>query len=205
MGMVTDDSELRLEGVSVSAQISDIDSARVVRTTLTDDGVDDDGNFNEEYKGQYQLLLSPDTSFNIVVFSGAKVGGQMYSPACEGVVAPIDHGVVKNFSLEKSDFGSVSGKVMVTTNSDDINPDDPPAVYVSFYASLSCGYVEITTLPVFPDTDGNLEYLVDLPLGTYDVVASAEGFIPDTGQAALDTSGDTAAMVDLFIIEQPGI
>ena len=39
MGMVTDNSAARLEGVSVSAQISDIDSARVVRTTLTDDGV----------------------------------------------------------------------------------------------------------------------------------------------------------------------
>ena len=55
-----------------------------------------------------------------------------------------------------------------------------------------------------PDTDGNLEYTVDLPQGNYDVVASAEGFIPNTGQAALNPSGDTAT-VDLYIIEQPGI
>ena len=204
MGMVTDNSAARLEGVSVSAQISDIDSARVVRTTLTDDGVDDDnGIFNAVDKGKYKLLLSPDTSFNIVVFSEAKVGDQMYSPACEGVVVPVDHDVVKNLSLEKSDFGSVSGTVMVTTNNE-IDPENPPAVYVSFYADLSCGYVEIKTLPVSPDTEGNLEYIVDLPLGNYDVVASAEGFIPDTGQAALNTSGDTAT-VDLNIIEQPGI
>ena len=141
-GIVTDDltPETPIIGALVSAQVSDEHSARVVRSTLTDDGGTD---INLE--GKYQLLLSPDTSFNIVVFSEAKVGGEMYSPACEGVVAPVDHDVIKNLSLEKSDFGSVSGTVMVTTNNE-IDPENPPAVYVSFYADLSCGYVEITTL-----------------------------------------------------------
>ena len=203
MGMVTDDSDPAkpLVGVSVSAQISDIDSARVVRTTLTDDGVDGDDNIIEEDKGKYQLILSPDTSFNIVAFSGAKVVDQMYIPACTKAEVPVNDYV--DLILEKSDFGNVSGIVTVTTNSGDIDPDDPPAVFVSFYANMSCGYVEITTLPVSPDTDGNLEYSVDLPLGNYDVVASAEGYIPDTGQADLAVKAATTT-VNLNITEQPG-
>ncbi len=212
MGMVTDDFDpaIPIEGASVSAQISDLDSARVVRTTLTDDGVDDDDNnnniVNEEDKGKYQLILSPDTPFNIVVFSEAKVGDQMYSPACAEVEIPVNDDVVQDFTLMKSDFGSVYGTVTVITNSGKIDPNDPPAVYVSFYANLSCGYVEITTLPGYPDTDGNLEFSVDLPVlkvGSFDVVASAEGFIPDTGQAALNGK-DEEMEVYLTITEQPG-
>ena len=102
-GIVTDDLTLEtpIIGALVSAQVSDEHSARVVRSTLTDDGGTD---INLE--GKYQLLLSPDTSFNIVVFSEAKVGGEMYSPACEGVVAPVDHDVIKNLSLDRT-----SGKI----------------------------------------------------------------------------------------------
>lgn len=194
IGTVTDDSDPvePIEGASVSAQISDQDSARVVRSTLTD--VD----------GGFQLILSPDTSFNIVAYSGAKVGDQMYSPACAEIEVPFGEDVVldQGFRLEKIDFGTVSGTVTVTTNNG-VDLDHPPVVYVSFYALLSCGYVEITTLPVYPDADGNLEYSVDLPLDDYDAVASAEGFIPNTGQAALDTFSESA-IVDLNITEQPG-
>ena len=94
--------------------------------------------------------------------------------------------------------------VTINSNSGDVDPDDPPVFYITLFANLDgCGYVEITTLPVYPDTEGDLEYTVDLPLGNYDVVASAEGYIPDTGHAALDSPLDTAT-VDLTITEQPG-
>ena len=104
-----------------------------------------------------------------------------------------------------SNFGNISGTVTVTANDGVIDPDDPPAVYISFYTSITgCGYVEVATHPVYPDIEGALSFSVDLPLGSYDVVASAENFIPDTGQVALITSGDTA-LVDLNIIEESGI
>lgn len=56
---------------------------------------------------------------------------------------------------------------------------------------------------MYPDNVGILEYSIDLPYGNYDVVATAEGYIPNTGQAALDSSSDTET-ADLNIIEQPG-
>ena len=206
MGMVTDNSAARLEGVSVSAQISDIDSARVVRTTLTDGGI-----FNEEDKGKYQLLLSPSTAFNIVAFSEAKVlvgdptEEKMYSPACAEVNVPIDENIQQDFALSFSKFGNISGTVTVTANGGVIDPEDPPAVYITFYTIISeCGYVEVATHPVYPNTEGVLTFSVDLPFGSYDVVASAEDFIPDTGPAVLDLS-DKDETVDLNITEQPGI
>ena len=206
-GIVTDDltPETPIIGALVSAQVSDEHSARVVRSTLTDDGGTD---INLE--GRYQLLLSPDTSFNIVAFSEAKVlvgdppVEKMYSPACAEVNVPIDADIQQDFRLSLSDFGNISGTVTVTTNDGVIDPDDPPAVYITFYAIISeCGYVEVATHPVYPDTGGALTFSVDLPFGSYDVVASAEDFIPDTGQAVLDLSDNTATVV-LEIIEQPG-
>ena len=213
-GIVTDDlsPETPIIGALVNAQVSDDHSARVVRSTLTDDGGTD---INLE--GNYQLLLSPNTSFNIVAFSEAKVlvdvddsdadVEMMYSPACVEVDVPIDEDIQQNLKLSLSNFGNISGTVTVTANDVVIDPDDPPVVYISFFTNITeCGYVEVATHPVYPDTEGKLSYLVDysvdLPLGSYDVVASAEGFIPDTGHAALDTSGDTA--VHLNIMEQPG-
>lgn len=212
MGQVTDKSNpaVPLGGVSVSAQISDNNSARVVRTTLTDDGVDEDLETTAvEVMGMYELMLSPETSFNIVAFTVAKVSvgtdpvvEKMYSPACEKVLAPIDQIVERDFDLSPVDFGTVSGTVTVDSNGP-ISSDEPPAVYVTFYASLSCGYVEITALPLSPDTDGILEFSVDLPLGSYDVVASSEGYIPNTMPVAFNSANETAT-VNLNITEQPG-
>ena len=64
--------------------------------------------------------------------------------------------------------------------------------------------VEVVTHPVYPDSGRALTFSVDLPFGSYDVVASAEDFIPDTGPAVLDLS-DKDETVDLNITEQPGI
>jgi len=207
-GIVTDDltPETPIIGALVNAQVSDDHSARVVRSTLTDDGGTD---INLE--GKYQLLLSPDTSFNIVGFSEAKVlvgdptVEKMYSPACAEVNVPIDEDIQQDFTLSLNDFGNISGTVTVTANDGVIDPDDPPAVYITFYTIISgCGYIEVATHPVYPDTDGALTFSVDLPFGDYDVVASAEDFIPDTSQVTLNTSSDTAT-AELNIIEQPDI
>ena len=108
-GIVTDDltPETPISGALVSAQVSDQDSAKVIRSTLTDDGGTD---INLE--GNYQLLLSPNTSFNIVAFSEAKVlvdvGGSeaemMYSPACAVVDVPIDENIQQDLKLLFSDL-----------------------------------------------------------------------------------------------------
>ncbi len=49
-----------------------------------------------------------------------------------------------------------------------------------------------------PDPDiGFYEYTVDLPVGTYDVVASSEGFDPDTATGVALTSGALVNDIDL--------
>jgi hypothetical protein len=53
--------------------------------------------------------------------------------------------------------------------------------------------VQITSLPLSPDTETQtLHFSVDLPLGTYDVVASSDGLTPDTAPSLkLSAPGDT--------------
>ena len=186
-GKVTDgETALPIEGALVSAQISEGLSASVVRSTLTSDVADE--------VGQYRLLLSPGQTYNIVVYSDKKVDDsgtqKLYPPACAEITVPLEEDLPKDFTLVKSDFGTISGDVSV---SGVIDPEDPPIVYISFYTTLECGdndYIEVTSLSVSPDADSGIyTYTVDLPVGEYDVVASSEGFDPDTETAVEVTSG----------------
>jgi hypothetical protein len=186
-GEVTDDiTESSITGALVSAQISDGFSASVVRSTLTSDVVGEEG--------QYSLLLSPGQTYNMVTYSDKKVdaGQKLYLPVCKEITVPLDEDLEQNFTLVKSDFGTISGDVFV---SGVIDPDDPPIVYISFYTTLECGdndYIEVTSLTVSPDPDSGIySYTVDLPVGEYDVVASSEGFDPDTVTAVELTSADS--------------
>ena len=187
-GKVTDNTDpaILITGVLVSAQISEGLSASVVRSTLTSD--------EENQIGQYMLLLSPGQMYNIVVYSDTKVDDlgtqKLYLPACAGITVPMDGELKQDFTLKKSEFGTITGDVSV---SGFIDPEDPPVVYISFYTTLECGdndYIEVTSLSVSPDPDSGIyTYTVDLPVGTYDVVASSEGFDPDTATGVVLTSG----------------
>lgn len=185
-GKVTEDNTdpaIPITGALVSAQISEGISASVVRSTLTSDVAGEEG--------QYSILLSPDQTYNIVVYSDKKVGTpgeeKLYSPSCEAITVPLDEDLEQNFTLVKSDFGTIFGDVSV---SGVIDPEDPPVVYISFYQMLDCGYIEVTSLLVSPDPDSGIyPYTVDLPAGDYDVVASSEGFDPETAAAVELTSG----------------
>jgi hypothetical protein len=92
--------------------------------------------------------------------------------------------IKQNFALEQSDYNTVSGDVYV---SGIIDPNDPPVVSISFFSFLNCDpldqYVEVTSLSMSPNPDTNsFSFSVDLPYGEYDVVASSQGFDPDTVQ-----------------------
>jgi hypothetical protein len=172
------DPFLSIAGALVSAQISDGQSASVVRSTLTSTETGEEG--------QYSILLSPNKTYNIVVYSADKVGPQgsekLYSPVCKEITIPENNDIEQNFTLDQSDYNTISGTVKVNGV---IDPDDPPVVYVSFFTYLDCDpleqYVEITSLSMSPDPeDGSFSFSVDLPYGEYDVVASSSGFNPDT-------------------------
>ncbi len=162
-----------VQGALVSAQVSDGLSARVERATLTSDDVG--------YEGAYRLLLSQGQDYSIVVFSDRKVGApgaeEMYGPACTNITVPGADTRI-DFTLTPTGFGTISGDVFVDNA---VDPDNPPVVYVNIYAALACGYVEVVSLPMSPDPDTQtFAFSVDLPTGTYDVVAASEGFDPDT-------------------------
>ena len=186
-GVVTDSgTELPVTGALVSAQLSEGLSASVVRSTLTSDDAGEEGRFS--------LLLSPGQEYQIVAYADQKVVGSdgseaMYAPACGWITVP-DHGPARVYvSLVQTGFGTISGDVSLNGA---IDPDNPPVVNIQFYRMLDCGYVEITSLPMSPDTESQtLAFSVDLPLGTYDVVASSDGLTPGTAPSVeLSASGD---------------
>jgi hypothetical protein len=165
----------------VSAQDSEGLSATVVRATLTSDDTGE--------KGQYSLTLSPGQQYNVVAYTDQKVGAagaeQMYAPACTNITMPDTGDSKLDFPLTKTGFGTISGTVYVTGN---IDPDNPPTLYVHFYQNLGCGYAEIKNLPMSPDPNTQtFGYSADLPLGTYDVVVTGDGFVPKT-QRSLELS-----------------
>ena len=179
---------LPITGALVSAQISDGRSASVVRSTLT--------SAENDQVGQYSILLSPGQTYNIVVYSDDKVGAEgsekLYSPVCKEIIIPVDENIEENFALEQSDYNTISGDVYV---SGIIDPNDPPVVYISFFSWLNCDpldqYVEVTSLSMSPNPDTNsFSFSVDLPYGEYDVVASSQGFDPDTVQDQVLEDGD---------------
>ena len=195
-GQVTDAGDGVIEGALVSAQISDGFSATTVRSTLTDE----DGN--------YSMLLSPLQTYNIVAYpeppEPLEDGDLIYLPACEEILAPIEEDIVElTFPLEQGDFGTISGDITVDTEIDD---DNPPVVSISFFKMLDCGYVEIASLPMSPDEGTNtFSFSANLPFGDYDVVASSDGFVAQTGTASI-SEGETSANVDpnpLVIEEYP--
>jgi hypothetical protein len=143
------------------------------------------------------LVLSRGQEYNIVAYSDQKVvtsdSEQMYSPACINITVPNNGNAIIDFDLIKTGFGTISGDVSVSS---DIDPDNPPVVYVNFFRMLGCGYVEIISLPMSPDPDTQtFNFSADLPLGTYDVVAASDGFVPDT-ESSLDllSPGDTVVI-----------
>lgn len=192
-GSVTDDDTgAPITGALTSAQISDGFSASVVRSTLTSDVVGEEG--------QYNLLLSPGQTYNMVAYSDKKIDAEtkLYLPVCNEITVPLDEDLEQNFTLVKSDFGTIFGNV---TFSGDIDLEDPPIIYISFYTTLECGdndYIEVTSLSVSPDIDSGIyAYTVDLPVGEYDVVASSEGFDPDTKSAAVTSGGSVEIDLEL--------
>lgn len=190
-GTVTDDLEsvAFISGARVSAQISDGLSATVVRSTLTEDT----GASNGLDEGEYILsLLSPDQIYNIVAYSTGKspqcIAFRYDDPDIQFPDLPLD------FSLsEPAGSVTISGSVSV----DGVTENFP--LVITVYTELDCthpdgeGYVELTQASNITYEGGDVfYYTIELPNYdsgvTYYVVASAEGYIPDTGIAdALST------------------
>jgi hypothetical protein len=184
-GTVSDEAtNLPIAGALVSAQDSEGLFPTVVRATLTSS--------ESGENGQYSLSLPPGQQYNVVAYTDQKVGAdgsqQMYAPACSNITVPDTGESNLDFALKKTGFGTISGTVTVNGS---IDPDNPPTLYVHFYRTLGCGYVEIKNLPISPDPNTQtFSYSADLPFGTYDVVVTGDGFNPETqSQLHLSSQG----------------
>ncbi|MGV7223206.1 MAG: DUF4382 domain-containing protein [Nitrospinales bacterium] len=193
-GTVSDaDTKAFITHASVSAQITDGQSVSIARSTVTSNETGEEG--------QYSLFLSPDQTYHVVVYSDEEVVDgleqKLYTPTCQLVTEP-KQVLEQKFSLAKSSIGTISGDVTV---SGDIDANDPPVVHISFFSllPLPCdAYVEVTNLVMSPDADGNFSYSINLPYGIYDVVASSQGYIPDTApDVTLNSSHTSVVDVDL--------
>lgn len=151
-GTVTDNSG-NLQGAMVSAQIyngtaSDEKDWVTVQASTTTDA-----------NGEYALFLSPGT-YNLVAFA------EGYVPACIEKEILADTVQTIPFSLSPAaGTGTIEGRVT-------INGDETQHATLSFRQVATCNgattAIEVTTRNIANDAD----YSVDLPAGTYDVVAS---------------------------------
>jgi hypothetical protein len=154
-GTVTDGDGLGLTGVLVSAQVynSDDDNVIVQASTITNEN------------GDYVLFLEPYV-YNLVAY------GVGYASQCSYIEAePNSEYDEENFVLTSASVETLSGTVSVDSSLED------PYVSVSVRQSIECDQIIPIIIEVvsFNIADGE-DYSVDLPEGSYKIVAETEGY-----------------------------
>ncbi len=178
-GIVTDDADPAndLEGGMVTAQIyndsapDEKDEVVVHSSTYTDEG------------GHYKMYLEPG-DYYIVAYKGKEDEDGPYGPGCATIPAESNTSHTQDFAL---------GAAVSTINIDGtvtINDSDPyQHVTISFRKEGVCGGDEWVELASFNVAHGGT-YSVDLPAGTYRVVASTEGRATQGFDVDTDTTLD---------------
>ena len=164
-GTVTNVDGLALEGVLVSAQVYD-DDVIVQASTITNEN------------GDYVLFVEPYV-YNLVAY------GEGYAPQCSYIeVIPDSVYAGENFALTPaSSAGILEGHVTVDTELED------PYVSISIRQWIQCDQVtdiiiEVISFNIADDED----YSVDLPVGSYEIVAETEGYKPQVYTVVISES-----------------
>ena len=156
--VVEEGTEVPLPNTRVSAHAAD--SAVTLAATLSSA---EDVNTVEEEAGHYALFLSPG-DYQLVAFR-PPMDEQGYAAACRQVSLAADQRLAgQNFFLEPVDFNTLSGTVTVAA------PVEGQHVALSIQqeAPAPCsGMVELATVQIEEGL-----YSIDLPVGTYQLVAS---------------------------------
>jgi len=154
---VVDDTTQPIQGALVSAQIHDPDALDakdeviVESTTMT------------SAEGYYKLYL-PRDMYNIVATMDD------YLPGCREVDAQYFEEYIANFSLEAA---AESFTISITVSG--LDTDEDTALLSIRQLDVDCGGLEHVTIEVASQNVANGDYSFTLPLGAYDVVASAVG------------------------------
>lgn len=167
-GIVSDESEVPLKGVSISAQIYDPDADdlknRVIgqasTITVCEDDCDDDV---DDSDGSYFMYLWPGT-YNIVLYKDG------YAIACKKIEVESGSSYAENFTLQTTDTGKVEGDVSI----EDAVTDQ--AAILSFRQNALCddSSTEEPIEAISQSIAAGGSYSMNLPTGTYNLVASTE-------------------------------
>jgi hypothetical protein len=173
-GTVTDSDGLKLEGVLVSAQVYD-DEVIVQASTITNEN------------GEYVLFVEPYV-YNLVAY------GEGYAPQCSYIEAdPNSEYAEENFVLTPTSVGTLSGSVSVDTLLEE------PYVSISVQQFVQCDQVNNIKIEVISfNIAAGAEYSVNLPVGTYEIVAKTEGYVTQSYEEVKIDEGDTITRDIIF-------
>lgn len=186
-GIVTDDTidENPIEGAMVSAQIfsggdteTKDDDALIIKTaTITDSN------------GEYKLFVEPGT-YNLVVYAEAKTPDFNKISTTPGEV--LEGATAEDFMLGDSDTGTVSGNIIIS------GAGDEQHATLSFRQEADCTLcaeyekIEIKAINVA----NNSSYDTGLPVGTYSLTASSDGYLTQNpNDFDITDGGDTTVDV----------
>jgi hypothetical protein len=168
-GTITDQSPKALSGVTVSAQTynasaaTEVEKVTTVASTLTDEN------------GNYLMYLTPGTYTIVVVADG-------FSTSTKKITVAYDTDYTENFTLAPTDMAIISIELTLPSSGDtatiefrQISPSD---------ATQQIAVKEVN----YSDTGS---YTVNLPVGTYNVVATCAGNILTASDVA---DGDTVTI-----------
>jgi hypothetical protein len=176
-GRVSGPGGAAISGAIVSAQVYTHNAATADQVTVQASTVTD-------MNGDYQLFVR-DGSYNLVVYAAN------YAPASKKVT--IGPGTVntENFpNMSGSGMGTITGSVTISTSGDE------QYATLSFRTTLISGdKIEIYSINI-RDTNS---YSVDLPAGTYTVVATTYGSANTFTQSVTVTENTTTSGVDIVL------
>jgi len=155
-GIISGGDRSAVQNATVSAQIYDPDAE-------TEDQIISQSQAVSEEDGYYFMYLWPGT-YKIVVYKDG------YLPACRSVEVESKTFYGENFTIEAAETGTVSGAVVIEDALED------QTAVLSFRTNAECD--NSTEGPIEVISEGvanNITYSVNLPPGTYSIVASTEG------------------------------
>jgi hypothetical protein len=168
-GTVNDESAIAVSGVTVSAQIYDasaateVEKVKTVTSTLTDEN------------GNYLMYLTPGTYTIVVVADG-------FVTSSKQITIAYDTDYTEDFTLAPTDMGIITIELTLPSSGD-------TATIEFRQTSPSDATQQIAVKEVNYSDTGS--YTVNLPVGTYNVVATCAGNILTVNDVA---DGDTVTI-----------
>ena len=174
-GNITDEESAGLEGIMVSVQMYD---------SVNDDVIFQASTITDEY-GNYVLFVEPG-EYSLVAY------GEGYDPQCSHVeLEPNSDYVDENLSLVSASAGTLAGAVSVVTELED------PYVSISVREATQCEPGVDTKIEIVSVNVANGEsYSINLPSGSYEVVARTEGYDPMVYNVDITGSETTSLAID---------